>query len=113
MATETQETNETSQPNPNTLITLSMIGGAGIVLMIAAAAIGVVVPDIDSTAIGMAVVGGLGMLIAAFIAWFGIVQPHKNFDDITVAQYHGHAHDHHDDDHEDSEIVHADEATHP
>ncbi|MGB1285268.1 MAG: hypothetical protein ACPG7F_01945 [Aggregatilineales bacterium] len=115
MATETETTNETPEVNPNTLIGLSMIGGAGIVLMIMAAASGVVFPDIDSTGVGMAVVGGFGMLVAAIIAWFGMVQPHKNFDDISVAQYHGHAHDdHHDDAHDsDDAIISTEEAMHP
>lgn len=70
-----------------------MIGGAGIVTMIAGAMIGVVLPDVDSAAIGLLILAGGGALIAAIAGWVGVVQPYTKFDDITQPMYHGHHHD--------------------
>ncbi len=78
---------------------LAFCGGIGITLMILAAGFGVVQGEnVDSNAIGLIFMAGLGMLIVGVIAWFAIVQPQKHFDDINVAQYHGHE-EHHDEAH--------------
>jgi sugar phosphate permease len=93
---------DTNTPNTNqSLITaLAMLGGLGITLMVGAAAIGSVDANANSTAIGLALLTGLLCLLGAIATWFAVVQPHKHFDDINVAQYHGHEHhDTHADDH--------------
>lgn len=99
MASE-QKHSETSQANNNetVLTVLSMLGGLGIVMMVVAAAVGVVLPDIDSGLIGVLVMLGAGLLVAAIAGWVLVVRPYENFDDINEPLYHGH---HHEDDHAD------------
>lgn len=113
MATET--TNETPEPknNEQLLVWLSAVGGIGITLIVVALAVGVVNADANASAVGMAVLVGFALIVTAVGGWVIIEQPHKNFDDINVPQYHGHHHDddHHDDDH--AEDAHEEsEATH-
>lgn len=84
----------------NVLYGLAMIGGLGMTLMIVAAGIGVVLPDVDSSLVALIVVLGFGLMIASVGGWVIAVRPHEHFDDITVPQYHGH---HHEEAHEDAE----------
>jgi len=101
MATETlNETTETTDNNNGLLIGISMIGGAGITVMMVAAGVGVIDPNIDDQMIGLLLLTGLVAVIGACVAWFAVVQPHKNFDDINQPLYHGH---HHEDDHSDED----------
>jgi multisubunit Na+/H+ antiporter MnhB subunit len=88
----------------NVLYGLAMVGGLGLTLMIVAAGIGVLnLEDVDSSLVGLFVVLGLGLLIASIGGWVIATRPFENFDDITVAQYHGHHHEeHHEEAHEDA-----------
>lgn len=92
---ETQSTTETN--NEGTLTILSMLGGLGIIIMVVAAGYGVVMDNADSGIIGLFVMAGAGLLVAGIAGWVIVVRPHENIDDITVANYHGHHHDDHDD----------------
>lgn len=111
MATEnSNETPETK--NEQLLAWMSALGGAGIVAIVVALGLGVVNPQADSSAIGIAVLFGFALLVTAIGGWVVIEQPHKDFDDINVPQYHGHhghADEHHDDETHDTpqtEAVH-------
>lgn len=92
MASDTQEPQETQQPNEGLLTGLSMIGGIGITLIVVALAYGVVIETADSGLIGMLVLGGFGALVIAIGGWVAVTQPHRNFDDINQPMYHGHHH---------------------
>lgn len=87
--------NETKTVSQNVLYGLAMIGGIGMTLMIVAAGIGVVSPDIDNLAglVGLGVTLGLGLLIASIGGWVIATRPFEHFDDITVPNYHGHHHE--------------------
>ncbi len=94
MATETQDPQETTQEsNQNLLVGLSMLGGLGITIMVVAAAIGVVVTDVDSGVVGLSVLVGAALLVASIGGWIIAERPHEHFDDINVPQYTGHHHD--------------------
>ena len=101
MATETQETQEQTQPeiSKSILTGISMIGGLGITLMMVAAGVGVVLPEAPSNIIGLIVALGVGLLITSVAGWIIAARPHEHFDDITVPQYHGHHHDESSDSH--------------
>jgi len=92
----------TGNSNPRTgqnslTISFSFVAGIGVILMIAAAMIGVVEGDAaDNTLIGGLFAAGIAMLILGAGAWAGIVKPWENIDDINMPQYTGH---HHEDDH--------------
>jgi hypothetical protein len=103
---------DTNTPNTNqSLITwLAMLGGLGITLMVGAIAIGSVDANANSTAIGLAILTGLLCLFGAIATWIAVVQPHKHFDDINVAQYHGH--EHHDPAHADEHTTEQAQAEH-
>lgn len=105
MATETS--NETTETNNNDqlLTWIAMIGGVGITLIVVVLAIGVVNPNASGGAVGMGVLVGFALIATSVGAWVIIEQPHKDFDDINVPQYHGH---HHEDDH--AEEAHAGDA---
>ena len=94
MSTENETKPAVSQ---NVLYGLAMVGGLGMTLMIVAAGIGVVSPEIDNLAalVGLFVTLGLGLLIASIGGWVIATRPFEHFDDITVPQYHGHHHEEH------------------
>jgi hypothetical protein len=87
--------------NPLVLV-MAIVAGTGVVLMILAAAIGVIQgAAADGTLIGVLFVGGLGMLVAGSAAWVMLTQPQNHFDDISqpLDDGHGHGHDDHADEH--------------
>ncbi|MBC7811138.1 MAG: hypothetical protein H7175_08330 [Burkholderiales bacterium] len=75
---------------------LAFAAGLGLTLCIIALGIGVIDGEANTSAIGLLFVAGILLMVLGIIGWFAVVQPYKNFDDINVAQYHGHEH-HHDD----------------
>ncbi len=76
---------------------LSLLGGLGLTLAIAALALGVVQPaGTDVSWAGLLLVAGLLIFVSAFAAWFGAVRPDQHFDDINQPLYHGHADHAHD-----------------
>jgi hypothetical protein len=80
----------------NVLYGLAMVGGLGLTLMIVAAGIGVLnLEDLDGGLISLFVALGFGLLVASIGGWAIATRPFENFDDITVAQYHGHHHEEH------------------
>jgi ABC-type nickel/cobalt efflux system permease component RcnA len=87
------------------LFGLSFLGGAGVVVMIVVAAIGVIGgAAADSGTLGMFFWLGLALLLVGIVGWFGVTRPDKTFDDINqpLEDDHGHGHaadDHHDDAH--------------
>lgn len=96
MADQTHQTpEETKEIDPALSTTLAMIGGGGIILIMIAFGIGVINTNADGNAIAMLIFAGLALLVFGVGAWIVAVQPHKNFDDINVPQYHGHHHDDH------------------
>jgi ABC-type nickel/cobalt efflux system permease component RcnA len=86
---------ETTKASESTLTILAMLGGLGIVAMVVAAGIGVVLPEIDSGLVSLIVLAGAGFLVTSIGGWVIATRPYENFDDITVAQYHGHHHEEH------------------
>jgi ABC-type nickel/cobalt efflux system permease component RcnA len=97
VATETHDTpeapaKETKEQEELLLRWLSALGGGGIVVMMIAASVGVINPDVDSGLIGLVVLVGAAALLMAIGAWTIVVQPHKNFDDINQPLYGGHQH---------------------
>lgn len=85
---------ERQQPSHNTLINLALVGGLGIVIIMVALFIGAIeATSMNTVAFQGTLFLGFALVIIACVAWFGLVQPHKNFDDINVAQYHGHHHE--------------------
>ncbi len=84
----------TTSNQPNSLtVGFAFIGGTGLILMVVAAAIGVVQgTEADSGLLGLLFVGGLVMLVVGIVAWVAVVQPHKHFDDINVPLDEGHEH---------------------
>jgi hypothetical protein len=96
VATETtHEVQDVPQPqaaSKSVLTGIAMIGGLGITLMMLALGIGVVLPDAPSV-IGLVVALGVGLLITSIAGWIIATRPYEHFDDITVAQYHGHHHE--------------------
>ncbi len=96
MATETHDTPdipaEETKQNDLLLTWLSALGGGGIVVMMLAAGIGVINPEIDSSLIGLAVLAGAAALLMSIGGWTITVQPYKNFDDINQPLYSGHQH---------------------
>jgi hypothetical protein len=94
----------------NVLYGLAMLGGLGLTLMIVAAGIGVVLPEVDSSFVGMIVALGFGLLVTGIGGWVIATRPFENFDDITVPQYHGHHETHHEEIHTDE--AHQEAATH-
>jgi hypothetical protein len=84
-----------SVPNPNLVVGLAMAGGLGILLIIVGFLMGVFDPNLNGSIVGVTVLAGLLFLIGAIAAWAGVVRPFDHFDDINVAQYHGHE-EHHD-----------------
>ena len=97
MATNQEETQNENEVSNNLLVSLSTIGGLGITLMVVVGAVGVSQAEPNTQLLGLGFTVGMFMLIGACIAWVAIVRPFENFDDINVAQYHGHHHDDHDD----------------
>lgn len=95
--TPVQTTPATPAPNATLVSGLSMIGGLGITLVIVGFLIGAFDPTVSSGVVGLLIFAGLLILVGAIVAWTGLVRPFDHFDDINVPQYHGHAHDHHDD----------------
>jgi Na+-driven multidrug efflux pump len=74
---------------------LAFVAGIGLILMVIAAAVGVISGDsIDSGALGVFFAIGAAMLISGIVAWFAVLRPDKHFDDINQPVYHGH-HDEH------------------
>ncbi|MEL7434280.1 MAG: hypothetical protein AAFN11_10075 [Chloroflexota bacterium] len=99
MASENEaQTSVEETANETTLMLLSMLGGVGIFAMVIALGVGVVWADADSELIGLVVMIGAALLAVSVGGWVIVTRPYENFDDITVANYHGH---HHDDDHHD------------
>lgn len=99
MASETQNTPDNSDDKrQQTIIGLAMLAGAGVTIIMLALTVGVIIPNVDSGLIGLSLLVGFGLLVMGVGGWVGVVQPHKNFDDITQPQYHGH----HDDDHDEA-----------
>jgi hypothetical protein len=72
-----------------------MAGGLGILLIIVGFLMGVFDPTLSSSIVGVTVLAGILFLVGAIAAWTAVVRPFDHFDDINVAQYHGH--EHHDD----------------
>lgn len=103
------ENNSTQQERPpvssTTLTWFSMIGGAGLLLILVALGAGVIMPDADSSLVGLGVMAGFGFLALGIGAWFIAVQPQRHFDDINVPKYHGHHHDEHEEHEESHDIV--------
>ncbi len=96
----TTPTVESSTPTPNTNLVagLAMAGGLGILLILIGFIAGVFDPNMNSGIIGLTVLAGILCLIGAIVTWAAVVRPFDHFDDINVAQYHGHeGHDAHDD----------------
>lgn len=88
--------NDSTETDETVLMLLSMLGGLGIVLMVVALGVGVVWENADSGIIGLIVMVGFGLLVVAIGGWVIVTRPYEDFDDITVANYHGHHHDDHD-----------------
>jgi len=89
---------ETTTPvahSPNLIVGLAMTGGLGILLIMVGFLLGVFDPNLSSSVVGLLVLAGLLFLIGAIVTWAAVVRPFDHFDDINVAQYHGH--EHHDD----------------
>jgi hypothetical protein len=84
-------------PNPNLIVGLAMTGGLGILLIMVGFLLGVFDPNLSSSVVGLLVLAGLLFLVVAIATWAAVVRPFDHFDDINVAQYHGHEHEHHDD----------------
>lgn len=95
MASEQETQNTTETNNEGTLTILAMLAGLGIIVMVGAAAYGVVMENADSGIIGLFTLAGAGFLVAGIAGWVIVVRPHENIDDISIGTYHGH---HHDDD---------------
>jgi hypothetical protein len=92
----TQESHDnTPAPSKSLLTGLSMIGGLGITMATLAAAIGVVLPDANSSVVGLVALSGAALLVLSVGGWFVATQPHKHFDDINQPLYHGHHHEEH------------------
>ncbi len=89
------ETPTPTTPNPSLVIGLAMTGGLGILLVMIGFLVGVFDPNVNSGVVGLLVLAGILTLIGAIAAWTAVVRPFEHFDDINVAQYHGH--EHHDD----------------
>lgn len=83
-----QSSGLTRQPSKFTLYCLAMAGGLGMVMMMAAAMIGVIYGgdlDPESThSLGLLLVCGLLLLVIAVGFWLGWVRPFERFDDIDV-----------------------------
>ena len=78
-------TSEHRELNKSVTLGLSMLGGLGLTLMVAVAAVGVIGdPSNDTQTLGLIFITGLIILVVAIIAWVAYVQPFKNFDDINV-----------------------------
>ncbi len=85
-------------------ISLALLAGLGLTLMIVAAGIGVIQGDsADGELLGLLFVGGIAALVVGGVAWGGVVRPWENFDDINQPLYHGHEHDHAEEDHAETE----------
>jgi uncharacterized protein YqhQ len=89
------ETPAPTTPNPNLIVGLAMTGGLGILLVIVGFLLGVFDPNLSSNVVALFVLAGILFLIGAIATWTAVVRPFDHFDDINVAQYHGH--EHHDD----------------
>ena len=83
-----EEQSSAEQPSRLTLYSLAMVGGLGMTMMMAAAAVGVVYgAGLDAAAtqnLGLLLVSGLLLLAAAIGFWLGWVRPFQHFDDINV-----------------------------
>jgi len=90
------ETPAPTTPNPNLVVGLAMTGGLGILLIMVGFLLGVFDPNLSSNVVGLLIFAGLLFLIGAIATWAVVVRPFDHFDDINVAQYHGHE-EHHDD----------------
>lgn len=83
---------------------LALLAGAGLSLMIVAAALGVIQGDAaDNTLIGALFAAGTLMLLGGVFGWAGVVRPWESFDDINQPMYHGHKH--HEDEHQDEDVL--------
>ena len=89
------ETPTPTTPNPNLVVALAMTGGLGILLIMVSFLLGVFDPNLSSSVVGLLVFAGLLFLGGAIATWAVVVRPFDHFDDINVAQYHGHE-EHHD-----------------
>jgi ABC-type nickel/cobalt efflux system permease component RcnA len=79
---------------------LSMTAGIGMTVVIIALGVGVLLSDgADPNLISFAVAAGAALFVIGLGGWLAATQPWKHFDDINVAQYHGHAHEPHATDH--------------
>lgn len=95
MASDTHDATQSeidarSESNEQLLTWLSALGGGGIIVMMIAAGIGVINPDIESGVVGLLVLAGAGALVMAIAGWTIVVQPYKYFDDINQPLYGGH-----------------------
>jgi hypothetical protein len=86
---------EHNQANKSLEVGLSFVTGTGLLVMVTAAAIGVISgASIDPGALGLLFAVGVAMLVTGIIVWFAVVRPDTHFDDINEPMYHGH-HDEH------------------
>lgn len=110
MSTNASVETPTTTPNNSLIVGLAMAGGFGILLIIIGFLLSAFDPTISSSVVGLLVLAGLLALVSAIAAWAALVRPFDHFDDINVAQYHGH--EHHDDhahaEHETEGEAHAD-----
>lgn len=99
---QTAEIHEPQGPSQGVLTGLAMVGGLGIIFIVASlglGAAGVLLPE--SNTVGIGVLLGLMLLVFAIGGWLISAQPFRHFDNIDVPapdEHHGHD-DHSHDDH--------------
>lgn len=114
MASETETNTEKTHSTGNNSLTLgfSFLAGTGMVLMMVAAAAGVIQGEAaNSDVIGLLFAAGAGAFVVGLGTWMAIKQPWSSFDDINEPLYHGHHHA--EDDHKTPELEAGDSADAP
>lgn len=77
--------NESDSAPRSLVVSLAFIAGAGLTLMVVAAAIGVIqAEDADTRALGLLFAAGLVLLVGGIGAWLAVERPFMHFDDINV-----------------------------
>jgi hypothetical protein len=74
-------------------LTFAFVAGGGILLMLTALVVGVIDPNAGGV-IGLLFVLGVAGMLSGIIAWIATVRPFTHFDDINIPLYHGHVHEH-------------------
>jgi hypothetical protein len=80
---------------------LALLAGLGVMLMVAAAIVGVT--DSNAESVGLLFAVGVALFIAGLASWLGVVRPWENFDDISTPADSGHHHAEHE--HEDDVLA--------